>query len=197
MERIKEVINSLDNISCDIQSLNDAFFTLNLRLTEEAYDVGRMDKVYAIEKLKERLFQEIDSISYDERISEHYFSINQSVNSLIGLAAGSVIAAFLKKENPISIGLDIYNREKAGKSCFGNVMAIVRDSNKSDDIEVVSISRIAREKGITEAMVVSYYRNKGYTVLTPKNLQQYLDNLKEDNIKKVIHRVCIPIKPIK
>ncbi len=184
MEGIKELNDDLDKIEQEVQSVKEAVCKLNCKFVEEANFIRRTDRISALEELKERLFKEIDSILDAEDTAKINFKFNKVLSGVSGFIGGAVGAAFVKRKDPLSIGKEVgrelYKQKEAVKLCFGNIMAVTKDFNKPEDIQVVSISQIARERSMTEAMVIAGYKDNGYTVLTPEQLKQHLDKLIED-----------------
>jgi hypothetical protein len=180
MLRIKELYIDLDNIEQEVEPVKDAAHKLNCKFVEEANYIGRMDRISALQRLKSRLFKEIDDIRKAENTAEDDFKSHKASSSLIGLFGATLGAAMAKTKDPLSVGKEYYNQINSVQACFGNVMVVQKDGNKLDDMEIISISKIARERRMTEAMVIAGYKNKGCTVLTPEQLKEQLDKLIED-----------------
>jgi len=200
MLRIKELYIDLDNIEQEVEPVKDAAHKLNCKFVEEANYIIRLDSVSALERLKKRLFKEIDDIRKAENTAEDDFKSHKASSSLIGLFGATLGAAMAKTKDPLSVGKEYYNQINSVQACFGNVMVVQKDGNKLNDIEITSISKIAREKGVSEAMVTAGYKNEGYTVLNPEQLKEHLDKLIEDTknntTTKYLKRWIVAIQPV-
>jgi len=153
---------------------------LNHHITNEADCINRLDKIAAVDKLGSRLTREIDCIQQEEAEAENRFISTKAFRSIAGFAAGGLVAAIFKQGNPLSVGFNICNRELQQKACFGTVMIALKDSKGLEDIEIIAVSRLARNIGATEVNIMSSLRNKGYTLFTPEQLSEYLDRVKEN-----------------
>lgn len=183
MEIINELGSLLNNELNAVKWLNDAFKELNRRVAKEAEFIDRLDRIARIDELKARLVREVDRILGEEGSLESIFDTGKLFNGALGFFVGSMIGKILKQEKPLSKGYYLLNRELEKKSPFGTVMMALKKSRKIGDIEVIAVSRLAREARTTEGEIISSLESKGYSLMTPEELWESLHRLEEDIIE--------------
>ncbi len=179
MEIIDKLISLLTRELKAVKRLNDAFMELNRRLAKEAKLIDRLDRITRIDELKARLVSAVDHIRQEERSSAGIFDTGQLFNGVLGFFAGSMIGKVLKQEKPLSKGYRLFSKELEKKTCFGTVMMALKEGRKIDDIEVIAISRLAREAKTTEGDIISSLKNQRYSLITPEEFWLSLDHVKE------------------
>lgn len=179
MEIINELSSLLTNELNAVKRLNDAFMELNRRLAKEAKLIDRLDTIARIDELKSRLVSEVNHIQQKEKNSERVSNAGKVYSGLLGFAAGSIIGKILKQENPVSSGYKLFSKELEKKSPFGIAMMALKEGRKIDDIEVIAISRLAREAKTTEAEIISSLKYQGYSLITHEEFWLSLNHVKE------------------
>ena len=171
---------SATTIFKEIKELNDAFTELDSLITKEAEFVQRLDRVAKIDALKSRIAAEIKHIQEAELESERNFNTGTLRSGIAHFVFGSIVGAILNHENPFSFGAKSFSTELDKKADFGNVMIAIKESGKLEDIEVIAVSRLAREAKTTEQDIISIFKGNGYLLLTPEELWKSLHRLEED-----------------
>ena len=171
---------SATTILKEIKELNDAITELDSLITKEAEFVQRLDRVAKIDTLKSRIAAEIKRVQEEEDKSERNFNTGKLYSSVAGFALGSILGAMSKQGKPFLSGAKLLSTELGKEADFGTVLIATGENSKLEDIEVVSISSLAREYKKTESSIISIIKGNGYLLLTPKELWKSLHRLKED-----------------
>lgn len=179
MEIINELSSLLTNELKAVKRLNDAFMELNRRLAKEAKLIDRLDRIARIDELKSRLVSAVNHVQQEEKNSERISNAGKVYSGLLGFAVGSITGVVIKQENPFLSGYKLFSKELEKKTCFGAVMMALKEGRKIDDIEVIAISRLAREAKTTEAEIISSLKNQGYSLIAPEEFWLSLDYVKE------------------
>lgn len=180
-----EIMNASTGFSAttilkEIKELNDAITELDSLITKEAEFVQRLDRVAKIDTLKSRLAAEIKRVQEEEDKSERNFNTGKLYSSVAGFALGSILGAMSKQGKPFLSGAKLLSTELGKEADFGTVLIATGENSKLEDIEVVSISSLAREYKKTESSIISIIKGNGYLLLTPEELWKSLHRLKED-----------------
>jgi len=180
-----EIMNASTEFSAttilkEIKELNDAITELDSLITKEAEFVQRLDRVAKIDTLKSRIAAEIKRVQEEEDKSERNFNTGKLYSSVAGFALGSILGAMSKQGKPFLSGAKLLSTELGKEADFGTVLIATGENSKLEDIEVVSISSLAREYKKTESSIISIIKGNGYRLLTPEELWKSLHRLKED-----------------
>jgi hypothetical protein len=170
----------LTRLSQEVQRLDCAYIELDGCFRKEAERINRLDSIARIKILKAKLASQVNKIRDNEESSKHAFGMGNLFSSALYLFGGSLTIAAMKQENPWSLGLKLANKELEKKADFGTVMIAVKADGNLEHIETIAVSRLAREAKTTESDIISSYKSKGYLLVTPEELWEYLDKLKED-----------------
>jgi len=179
METFRSLRQLLVDMTEKVQQLAEVYEELNGHVAQEAEYINRLDRIADINALKARLIIEVDRIQNEEISSEHAFNAGKVFSGMLNLATGSITSAVLKQGDPLSFGFRLLTKEFGKKNCFGNVMMVVKKGGKLEDIETIAVSRLAREAKVTESDIMSSFKNKGYSLMTPEELWIYLDYVKD------------------
>ena len=179
MEFNKELRNLLANKLKEVKQLNDAFLDLDNRITEESGHIDILDRIARIDTLKARLVNKVERIRQEERSSEVAFSNIKLFSGVLGFFAGSMIGKISKQESPFALGGRLFIQELGKKSPFGTVMMALKDERKIEEIEIIAISRLARESKTTDAGTISSLKSQGFSLMTPEEFWETLDHFKE------------------
>jgi len=179
MEIINDLKGLLINKIKETKQLNDAFTESDSRISKEAGHIDRLDMIARINALKARLVSEVDRIKHEEGSSEHIFNTSKVYSGILGLAIGGIVGA-ITKQNPLLSGFRSFNTELDKKESFGNVMIAAKENGELEDIEVIAVSRLAREAKKTESDIISSLVSKGYSLAAPEKLWKSLDQFKEE-----------------
>ncbi len=63
------------------------------------------------------------------------------------------------------------------------MLIAAKENSRLEDIEVIAVSSLAREAKATEQDIISSAKRDGYLLLTPEELWESLNRLKEEIMK--------------
>ncbi len=175
-----------------VKILKSASLELNCLFDKSATLIWQQDQIAAINALRMRISEELEREKLKEDNAEYSFSKSKVFTGVASFALGSLIGAMNKSESPLSLGAQLSKQELNKQSPFGNLMITFEDSDDSDRVEVVSVSRIAREGNATESKVLSTLRAKGLLLLSPQQFWKVLDDLK----RRIIEGKVKPETPL-
>ncbi|MFC1865358.1 hypothetical protein ACFLYB_01425 [Chloroflexota bacterium] len=173
MENTIKLLNILDSLACEVGELNKTFSELDQQLS----NVSRAEELSV---LKNRLMEEVKRIQDIEADAEYSFNYRKVFSGAFGALAAGIVAHITKKEHPLQAAYDSYAQGLQKVCYFGKVMVVLKEKAKPGNAEVISISGLAREANTTEANIMSSFKSKGFSIMSPEELWKYLDRLKEE-----------------
>lgn len=171
---------SLKTMTKELVRLSDDLAELEVIMDKEAEALRRLEQVKTIKAIGLKLAREIKRVQEEESESEDSFNTAKSYSSVVSLATGSIMGAFLRHKNPILFGVKLANKELSKKSSFGTVLIAIRENGKIEDIEAISVSSIARELHTTELDARSSLRRQGFTLLSTEKFYKILNLLERE-----------------
>jgi small-conductance mechanosensitive channel len=169
-------LNNLQSRAAKLTATGHSLITL---LTNEARRLKCGDEVSQLRMLLSVTLKEIDRARTTESSANHTHRQSSWLISAGGLAISLMMGMHSKDQlmSNISKGL-VSNLTNDGLS-FGNVIVSVGPSGIPGEVEVVSISRLARETKRREIEVMNELSERGYLLFTEKTFSLLIDKLIE------------------
>ena len=170
----------------------DAAKVLQESLAEDGDYLQRRDQAQCLDDLRTRVEREIADLRWMEDITSSASTKATLFTGLAGLAVGTIMGAALRTEDhPLSVGARLANNQFRRTEPFGTIAVAVGDAGVPDDVQVVSLSKYAREQRLSESTVSSELEARGYRLLTPEPFFAFLDELKDKVLKGAL---SLPVK---
>ncbi len=180
MEALIELSGLMSRLSKKLAELAGDVSELNNALNSTAIYLRQKDQIAFLHALKSRTMKEVQNEQMAESEAERYFNRNKAISGIVSFPLGSLIAATLNQKNPLSIGAKMFSRELGKKAPFGRVLIAIRERAVFDDISVISVSRLAREREGAESEIISSLRDKKLLLLSPERFCHVLDLLEKE-----------------
>ncbi len=180
MEILIELRGLISKLSNKLAELTGDVLELNNVLSSTATSLRQRDQITSLRALKSRTMKEVQKEQMAESEAERYFNRSKAISGIVSFPLGSIIAATLNQRNPLSIGAKMFSRELGKKAPFGRVLIAIRGRAVFDDISVISVSRLAREREETESEIISSLREKKLLLLSPERFCHVLDLLENE-----------------
>jgi hypothetical protein len=84
-----------------------------------------------------------------ERDAAYRYSDVRLMRGLAAFALGTLRAAVVHSEDPLSVGLGLAKGDLERKQPYGTVLVVIGPSGVPEDVDVIPVSRWARESGRT------------------------------------------------
>ena len=189
MESLKSFHDHLGNLQHQARKLISAGLSLTELFAEEAKRLSREDEASRLRALCHAVVEQLERVKRNEG-SESYAQsqVNMKVSLIaLGMSAGR---AMVSKNNRLSRISDSLKSAGIEKLPFGNVLVCIGPKGLPEDVEVISISRLARESKRLESEVVNELQKRGYLLLSKEAFSLLIDKL-VDAVRK--GRLCLPI----
>ena len=157
----------------------DALAALKEILAQEAQHLHRHDQARRLDGLGEKVAQEVRYIQRMETAASSGFEWTMLISGLMKFTLGSLVAvAGRSHEHLLSIGTRVAQSDFERTAPFEVVVIAVGPGGVPDDVDVVALSRHARELGRAEFQIVAALESRGYCVMTPESFSIALDELR-------------------
>jgi len=184
MESVMAYRQRIEELRSEARALWDALGDLDKAFAREAERLRRHDQAQCLDGLKERVTQEITEIHYTESSASCSFTEGKLIGGLIKFAGGAAIAAVShSKEYSLSVGAKLAQDEFARTKPFGTVAVAVGPGGVPDDVQVIAISKLARNQSLPESAIRTAVEAKGYRLMTQESFFNTLDKLKDSILK--------------
>ena len=161
----------------EIQILNSAVRDLNHLFDESAGSIWQQDQIAVIKALRLRIYAVIRSEKSAEDNAKYSFNKAKIFTGGVGFALGSLIGAMRKSQKPMSLGAKLLKQELKRQEPFGTLSIALKNDNGLEGVEVVAISRLAREANMTESRIFSSLKARGLILLPPQQFWKVLESL--------------------
>jgi hypothetical protein len=170
----------VDGLRSRIDTQTRALTEIAQALTAEAERRQRADQASCIDALREQVTLRARWCQEAEERARRAFRTDKPKTSL-AKAVGTGLGVWLTRgSNPVLWGMVVLKRELDKTAPFGNVVATVGPGGIPNELDVVSLSRLARERDTSEAEATKAMEAKGYRVVEPQSLLTALRRLKGD-----------------
>lgn len=189
MESLKSFHDHLGNLQHQARKLTSAGLSLTALFAEEAKRLSREDEASRLRASYRAVVEQLERAKRDEG-SESYAQSQVNLEMSVIALAMSAGRAMVSKNNRLSTISDSLKSVSIKKLPFGNVLVCIGPKGLPEDVEVVSISRLARESNRLESDVINELQKRGYLLLSKEAFSLLIDKL-VDAVRK--GRLCLPI----
>jgi len=190
MDNTSRFKQGIDGVRHKLRTQATAVGELELNLAQCARILSQHDQVNSLHILKDRVMQEVE----DARIMETVVSASSSqarlTAGLVMLATGIVSAAVTGKESLFSVGAKHAKLAWDRREPFGTVMIAIGKLGLPGDVQVLPVSRLAREQNTSQMHIIKTLRDGGYLLMDPGTFSQLVDSLE----RKILDgSICLPV----
>lgn len=152
----------------------------------EAQYQYRDDQARSLDDLKKRVQREIKDIERMETASSIGFAKGTLLVGLAQFTIGSLWAVVSHSdEHPLSVGLGLVENSLERTAPFGTIVIAVGPKGFPDDVQVIPLSKWARDQDKEESEVVASLRSS-YPVMSAERFFGALEEVKGKVLKGVI-----------
>ena len=169
-EKIKE-------LRCRVEEETAVISELAAVLEDSATQMRRHDQAAVVHSLRDRVMSEVGAMRGTEATAASGHGGIAIAVGLGSLALGGLVSAASGHSGPKRIGARVSRDILSKKVPFGSVEVTIGKQGIPEGVEVISVSRLARESGRSESEVRSTLRKDGYSVMVPEAFTRSLDTL--------------------
>ena len=179
MESLKSFHSHLENLQGKARKLTAAGLSLITLFAEEAKRLNREDEASRLKAVYSTVVEQLERVKCSESSASYAQSqINQTASAVtLGMSLGR---AMVSKGNRLSTFSNSLRSVDNKKPPFGNVMVCIGPGGLPGDVEVFSISRLARESKRPESDVINELQKRGYLLFSKEAFSLLNDKLVDD-----------------
>ena len=177
MESLKSYHDHLENLKHQARKLASIGLTLNTLFTEEAKQLSKEDEASRLRTLYHTVTEQLGQVKRDEGSASYGHSKARLVASLGGLVVGVAIKMASKDKQLSAFSDHLLNKLGGKRLPFGLVFVFIGPKGLPDDVEVVSISRLARELNREESDITNEMQKQGFLLLGEDAFSLLIDKL--------------------
>ena len=175
MEIINDFEKRIKAMRLEIADQNEAMDELATSFNHNKQQLVQDDQIACLQTLGIRILEEVESTKRMESAAQIGSYQGSLICGLAAFAIGGLFAAMNNRKDALLIGLESSNSVMSKKSPFGSVFVTIGKEGLPNDVEVVPISRLARESKTSELDVRVNLQANGYLLMTPEVFIQILD----------------------
>ena len=154
-----------------------ALETLGEVFAQEAKRLCQYEQAQCLRDLRCEVMRRVECIDRMERDAAYRYSDVRLMRGLAAFALGTLRAAVVNSEDPLSVGLRLAKGDLERKQSYGTVLVVIGPGGVPDDVNVISLSRWARESGRSEARIEAALKAKGYRLMTSQDFSRFMEEL--------------------
>ncbi len=188
METINDFEIRIKEMRLEIVDQNEAVDELATSIQHNKQQLDQHDQIACLQTLRARILKEVENTRCMELTAQRGSYKSNIFYGLTAFVAGGLFAARNNRNDALLKGVEAANSVISKKSPFGSVFIAIGKEGLPKDVEVVPISRLARESHKSELDVRVSLQAKGYLIITPEAFMQVLDKA-----ERGIHRGTISL----
>jgi hypothetical protein len=177
MARITAPGTYLKDLRCQAKRLTSTALSLTTLFAKEENRLIRSDEASRLKLLYSFIKQQVERGKHIEDAASYGHSQGELILTLGGLAASGIIRMVSGNKQLASLTSAIFTSPTNRERPYGLVMVCIGPNGVPDDIEVVSISQLARKSNRDESEVINEIRERGYLLLSEKAFSLLIDKL--------------------
>ena len=195
MESLKSYHNRLQSLQHQAERLTATGLSLITLFAEEATRLSREDEASRLKAVCSTVVEQLERVKCSESSASYAQSqINQTASAVtLGMSLGR---AMVSKGNRLSTFSNSLSSVSNKKPPFGNVMVCIGPGGLPGDVEVISISQLARESKRPESDVINELQKRGYLLFSKEAFSllsdKLVDDIREGRLRLPVSREKLP-----
>ena len=177
MGNLKPCHNHLKNLQAQEKQLTETGLALDALFTEEESRLSREDEASHLRSVYQATVEQLQRLEEMEAVTKHGHS---RVNLILSLGELFLTAMISKGRRMLAIADCLLKNSSDKQQPFGLVLISVGPRGLPEDLQVVSISQLARESNRAEPEIISKLREDGYLLFSEKEFSLLIDRLIDD-----------------
>ena len=177
MESLTYYSNILNSLRHQAEELTSAGLSLSSLFEKEATCLNRRGAILCLKTLLTSIRQQLDRVEREEDAIAREYSKSDLALSLGRLAVGSTIKMMSTNRWLTAFSDNLLTSPTDKQRPFGKVLVRIGPKGLPDDVEVVGISRLAREENRQETEAINDLQERGYLLFSEKTFSLLIDKL--------------------
>ncbi|MBI4215915.1 MAG: hypothetical protein HY687_00760 [Chloroflexi bacterium] len=160
---------------------------LGKALEEGAEHLYRRDLAQRLDSLKADVLREVEDIRRTEMALASDFTQGKLIDGALSFVMVSLAATLSgRHKQPLAVGARAASEALDRAAPFGEVRVAVGPGGVPDDVKVITLSQMARERDKPESEIVAALEAQGYRLMTPEIFSSLLERMKRRLLTRVI-----------
>lgn len=190
MGRLELFQAQLNDILHQAEILTEAAVSLSRSFEAEAERLTREDQVKHLKKIQAEIDYRLAWFRQRESTARSEYTNDRLKWSYMDFAANIFTKVITKKREANDFVNQVFDTRKDGKPPYGNVTVCIGKKGIPEEVEVVSISSLARDANQSEFNIIQQLRKGGCLILSQGAFANLIGKLITD-IRE--GRLCLPI----
>jgi len=165
-----------------VRSQLDAVLILQQAFGDLQRHLERLDKVARLDNIRDIVKREVQDIRRTETAAHCAEMEGRLVGGLAGFGIATLLAAMRNMEDPFLTGARAVRKRLTDDLPFGKVMVSVGPGEAFQRVEVIPVSKRARELRCSESDIIGSMLAQGRNLVTPEAFFDMIEKLKEQVI---------------
>ena len=174
MERVRAMTKLLEALDDKIHGLQQSATSLETSFGTAQRELEWRKDARLLDALKEMVLREADGFESSEINAQSAAASTDLAFAPLRLAIGTLKADVAGDRHPLAAGLRAMADSLRQVRPAGTIMVAVGERGLPQDVTVVCISRLARQRSSTEAKVLHSLREQGYVLFPPEDFVEKL-----------------------
>ena len=180
MESLISHSTCLRSLQRQARKLTSENLSLANLFAEESSRLNQQDEASRLKALYSSIRQQLDEAKSLEIAASYGHSKATLVTSLAGLVVGVAIRMASEDKRALAFSDHLLENLGGKRRPFGTVLVSIGPKGLPDDVQVVSISELARQSNRQESEVISELRERGHLLFSEEAFSRLIDRLTTD-----------------
>lgn len=180
METMTDFEKQIKAMRLEIADQNEAVDELAISVNHNKQQIVQYDQIACLQTLRARILKEVEDTKRMESAAQTGSYQGKMLYGLAAFAFSGLFAAMNHRNDALLKGVEAANSAMSKKVPFGSVFVAIGKKGLPKDVEVVPISRLARESNKSELDVRVSLQANGDLLVTPEAFVKILDKAESE-----------------
>jgi len=180
MESLTTMHEHLKGLRSQAKNLSETCVALNAIFDAERTQLGREDQASKLLAVHQRIAEQMERLRTLEASASRGYSEGTLISSSVAVALGCLVRMVSRDARQSAIADYLLQSPKQNQQPFGLVMVSIGPRGLPGDVQVISISQLARESRWPQLAVTNKLRENGYLLFTQETFTQLISRLVGD-----------------
>jgi hypothetical protein len=182
----------LEALRCRVRTQVKALGVLKTALAKEAEHLRWHDQAQRLRDLRSQIMQEVQHVQRLEVDAAYTFDKVMLISGLAKFASGALGAIVVgSSEDALSVGTQLAKSDFERTQPYGTVLVAVGPGGIPNEVNVIPVSRWARESGRPEAEIEVALKAQGYVLMQPQTFYRVMEGLEDKVVAGVLRTLPV------
>jgi hypothetical protein len=187
MESLTALHEHLKGLRSQAKRLSETCVVLNAIFDAERTQLGREDQTSRLLAVHRRTIEQVERLKALEASASRGYSEATLISSSVAVAVGCLVRMVSRDARQSAIADYLLQSPKQNQQPFGLVMVSIGPRGLPGDVEVISISQLARESKWPQPAIINRLQGDGYLLFSEEVftllVNKLLDDIREGRLR--------------